>query len=330
MFDNLVRRLKKARYPYVVKKDISIPAIIDWRDRHTDVSAWKRNVDGLRLAAKMSLAYKFRGVQLRLLREALSQARSKQRNDKRFTDILFPETTRMNRFTEGDLTACYRYYEKDGKKPRPAGFSKPGSFKAFEEIFKNTPLYVFLDNSSDEARDQLQALAPHAQIFPVRLGNAGNLLKALEFAATLPDNRIVYFVEDDYRHLPGSKEVILEGFNSGIPFDYLTLYDHPDKYIDGYNKDVKDGGEVSRVFFSGSVHWKETNSTTMTFAATAGTIKKDIDVFRRFCSATIPNDYRIFNHLRKSRNRRIISSIPGYSSHCDVEMAAPLFYDRYK
>jgi outer membrane scaffolding protein for murein synthesis (MipA/OmpV family) len=59
---------------------------------------------------------------------------------------------------------------------------------------------------------------------------------------------------------------------------FVSLYDHPDKYLppsQGGNPYCEGGAEDTRVYLTKSTHWKITNSTTMTFAATVSTLKKN-------------------------------------------------------
>ena len=144
---------------------------------------------------------------------------------------------------------------------------------------------------------------------------------------------VVYFVEDDYIHRPGSREALLEGIDAG--FDYVTLYDHPDKYIsgkDGGNPDVHcprrmgDADEISTVLYSKSCHWKFTNSTTMTFAARRGTIKADADIIGKHLTGPAPDDFWMFCELLSwPPHRRLGSSIPAFATHAEKQWLAPLF-----
>lgn len=134
----------------------------------------------------------------------------------------------------------------------------------------------------------------------------------------LKDSQPFYMVEDDYLHLPGSRAVLLEGLKLG---DYVTLYDHPDKYMTGGpNPHVQDGAEVSRVYLSKSCHWKQTNSTTMTWATRVETLKQDKDVWWKFSEGTCADDFKAFMSL----DRLTISSIPGWSTHGEKMWLAPL------
>ena len=99
-----------------------------------------------------------------------------------------------------------------------------------------------------------------------------------------PDDSIVYFPENDYLHKPGARKILMEGINSGA--HYVSLYDHPDKYAidEGRNPLVSGVGEYTRIFYTDSVHWKITNSTTMTFAALVKTLKMDEAILRKYTS----------------------------------------------
>jgi hypothetical protein len=134
----------------------------------------------------------------------------------------------------------------------------------------------------------------------------------------------VYFIENDYLHKEGSDKILQEALDMGA--DYATLYDHPDKYLDpqqGGNPYISGGGEITRVLMSDSTHWKMTNSTTMTFATLPSTLKEDEDVWRKHTQGTYPKDFDIFIELRK-KNRVLVSSIPGYSTHGETAWLAPL------
>lgn len=137
------------------------------------------------------------------------------------------------------------------------------------------------------------------------------------------DDDIVYFVEDDYLHLSGSENAILEGMEIA---NYVSLYDHNDKYIpaeQGGNAFVDtDGGEFTKVFRTKSHHWKLTNSTTMTFATTIQQLKKDAQTWRDFTQGSHPNDFQCFLALRE-RGRSLITPIPGLATHCEPQWASP-------
>jgi len=140
----------------------------------------------------------------------------------------------------------------------------------------------------------------------------------------LKDDDIVYFIENDYIHKINSDIVLKEGIKLGA--NYVTLYDHHDKYInatDGGNPFIEDGGEITRVLLSKSCHWKFTNSTTGTFAATIKTLKEDYEIIKKYALNDYWNDFGMFSELILN-NRSLISPIPGYSTHGESKWLSPL------
>jgi hypothetical protein len=155
------------------------------------------------------------------------------------------------------------------------------------------------------------------------IGNgAGSWRFAAQLALQLPDSEIVYFLEDDYLHLPGSKALMIEGLRIA---PYATLYDHFDKYLareQGGNPFVQGGGEPTRVVRTASSHWKFTNSTTMTFATTVGVLRADLNIWDVHTRNPHPNDFGAFIDLHR-KGRTLVTTIPGRSTHCEVHVASP-------
>ena len=62
----------------------------------------------------------------------------------------------------------------------------------------------------------------------------------------------------------------------------------------------------------------------MTFASKVKTLKKDIDIIKLYTSSTFPYDFQMFQHLINENKRKLISSIPGYSTHGETAYLSPL------
>jgi hypothetical protein len=142
---------------------------------------------------------------------------------------------------------------------------------------------------------------------------------------SLPDNDIIYFLEDDYLHKKGWCDLLREGLSkrlmpNNIKFDYITLYDHYDKYYfnDEYTKQTY-AELTSRIAVSKSTHWRTIPSTTNTYAMRVKTFMDDIDIHMFY--KNIDNDK--FIELGKNYKRVIASCVPGWSTHCHNEFLSP-------
>lgn len=174
------------------------------------------------------------------------------------------------------------------------------------------PLVIICDNCTQKTLDMIgETGLPCVQ---TQRGNAGSLLFALELALQqCDDGDVAYFCEDDYLHLGSSPDLLAEGLTRS---DYVTLYDHPDKYTKMYN-----GGEVSKVIRMPRSHWRETISTCMTFGARIKALREDMDVWRHYTSSEIPKDHFIFTELHE-KGRNLLVPIPGVACHIDLAFSA--------
>ena len=194
--------------------------------------------------------------------------------------------------------------------------------------FKNTDLVysdditIIADNVGDETFDWLSSKKINVE--RTQLGSGAQSFNyVLDKAVKLDDDTIVYFIEDDYLHLPNSRKILIEGISLGA--DYVSLYDHPDKYINanqGGNPFIEDGGEETKVYRSESCHWKLTNSTTMTFASRVKTLKEDLGIMKTWTIGTYPDDFKMFLELRDN-GRTLITPLPGYSTHGETQWLSP-------
>ena len=175
----------------------------------------------------------------------------------------------------------------------------------------------------------------NVEIIHEELGSNGASFRfQIDFATNLPDEEIVLFQEDDYLYKPSGwpyqtcttyHELTREALSFA---HYVSFYDHPDKYISpkfGGNKFITDHGvENTGIFRTRNSHWKYTNSTTCTFATTAGVIKQDQKFWKLFCPGNHPNDFQSFLALG-SRGRTLATSLPGKATHTEIPWISPFF-----
>jgi hypothetical protein len=140
----------------------------------------------------------------------------------------------------------------------------------------------------------------------------------------IPDDDIVYLLEDDYLHREGWGDVLKEIFESSN-VDYVSLYDHMDKYIPGYFN-VNAQGFVTQLFCTNSYHWRSTPSTTNSYAMKFSTLKRDIDIHYKWCDyekvGKVTQDHAKFCELWNS-GKSLVTPIPGYSTHVENELMSP-------
>lgn len=220
------------------------------------------------------------------------------------------------------MKIIYRISDAGYNKVKPEYINNEACLKNFVSVFGNQNLHIIADNCSEDTLKMIAKYVHPNRIENVSVGHgAGTFNLALDMALGYDDETIVYFVENDYLHKPGSDKVLVEGLQVG--YNYVALYDHPDKYMNGANPLVEDGGEVTRIMLSESCHWKITNSTTMTFAAQVKTLKEDESILREYTKGSYPRDFEMFLALRE-RQHGLITPIPGYATHGETAWLSPL------
>lgn len=198
---------------------------------------------------------------------------------------------------------------------RPKWFSKDACWKnlLLTSLAKNVNITVIYDMHFGRIPDILKYPIPRISTEEVDVGSeAQSFLYTLESIErkNFSDDTIIYLLEDDYLHRGGWDAILREGFTTDA--HYVTLYDHADKYQ--YYPDL-----TSKILVTPSCHWRTTPSTTNTFACTMKQLREDMDAHRKFSAGAqdgVTNDCAKFEWLG-SLGRVLISSIPGYSTHCD-------------
>jgi hypothetical protein len=231
-----------------------------------------------------------------------------------------------------DLQIIYRISNNSYDKVREVYATKENCLKnALRAFPPSTEMQWFIlgDALNSDTERMVREVTAGLEFTRVELINSGSNAAsfniALDHAVGASGQRLFYFLEDDYLHTLPCDHLIEEGL-VGIGADYVSLYDHPDKYLPGGmggNPFIDEsGGENTRVFRGRTRHWKLTNSTTMSFAASAEMIRKDEPILRKWTAYSCPQDFQLFTEL-KGNGRRLITPLPGASTHGESAWLSP-------
>jgi hypothetical protein len=114
------------------------------------------------------------------------------------------------------LRVIYRTCNTENKKTRPPYYSKIGCLKNFILVYRKVRKAGFYLVSDGEPPKKVRELVePFGRIEVLsRPGNSSSFLLALEMTRNFESQDMVYFVEDDYLHVP---EALLKLLEVGIP-----------------------------------------------------------------------------------------------------------------
>jgi hypothetical protein len=216
------------------------------------------------------------------------------------------------------LRHCYHSNVGGSTFNRPEWWDKERVFQNFKNTFNpETTNYTIIYDKHYGQRNET-FLKDEQNVYEIDCGKESlSFVEATKYILSqdFHDDTIIYFLEDDYVHRPGWDQILMDGFT--LPFTYATLYDHGDKYQEMY-KDF-----MTKVLHSKLSHWMPTPSTTNTFATKFKTLKEDYLIHQKYSTGYEPSfDHGKFIELH-NRGRGLISSIPGYSTHCHKEFLSP-------
>lgn len=205
-------------------------------------------------------------------------------------------------------------------KPRPSWFDREKIFDSFILTLDDRVDYIaFHDSGNGEIDDHFLNHKNVNKISKTGGNDAQSFLNLLNYVIeqNYDDDDIIYLIEDDYLHHPGWPIILQDAFDSFSNIDYVTLYDHPNKYLPIYQVQ-------STILTSKYTHWRTTQSTTNTYACKFKTLKQHFNIHVQYCDLTAKwtKDHDKFTHLWNIGSN-LISCIPGYSTHVEENMLAP-------
>lgn len=209
----------------------------------------------------------------------------------------------------------FRTSKKFGKNPIPEVNSYI-TFQSLLQSFNKSEIAVIADNASLEQQEYFMR---HSNCcYLTRLGNCGSFQLQVKLAIEKHIADVYYFTEDDHLHLPLQKQFLSAGLDH---FDFVSLYDHPDKY-----GDWQDHGLMRKVIATQAGHFAGTPNTVMTFAIKRETLIRCADFFLQGpyikTDLEFPQDHQMFTDLM-GQGYSIGSCLPGRSTHCEQEGLSP-------
>lgn len=212
----------------------------------------------------------------------------------------------------------YRHYNIEGNdfKNRPSWFDYEKCFVNLLSTIKdkNVDLHVVMDG--DVSNNFINKYKEYYTLHTIKAGEDWLSWKQTwEIAKTLnvENKDLLYFLENDYLHVDNWVEVIIDLFSAYQGLHYVSLYDHNDKYFLPMYENL-----VSKIFVTKKHHWRTTPSTCGSFV-----ISKEIFEEDYIDNTTIKGDHNKFLELAQTKNRFVLTPIPGLSTHVMSNLLSP-------
>jgi hypothetical protein len=212
----------------------------------------------------------------------------------------------------------YRHASENRTNPyRPKWFSYENCFRNLLETIKG---YDFIDLTLaldgdinlDFTKNYQDKFTLFSTNYKSSLLSYRDLLKYIKEQHMEP-NDLIYFLENDYLHVGSWVDKIIELYSTFSNLDYVSLYDHNDKYFLPMYDEL-----VSKIITTETHHWRTTPSTCGSFIINRKIFEEDYDIW----SINV-GDHNTFIYLNENRNRFVFTPIPGLSTHCMEGLMSP-------
>lgn len=237
-----------------------------------------------------------------------------------------PKKKFFKKYTNKDILVIYRISNLNASAPKNKlkFATKEFCLKNFIKNFKPKNMFILADSINKETEKIIKKNKKHHKLLKL---NYKSGYKTFIFGLNLAIKsryKLIYFVEDDFLHLPKSQDFLLEAFNETTA-DYVTLYDHPDyykKFYEGGPNPLITENTKSKIYLTKNSHWKSSISTVGTFASKKEILKEDFKIFKKFNKTKYFDDFNIFTYL--SSKRHLISKLPGNATHVEINFLGKL------
>lgn len=209
---------------------------------------------------------------------------------------------------------------RDPNKRRPEWFSYEGCFRNLLSTIKADPmgdcvkLTLVFDGTPEDFMEDFSSKYYAVPEYGIKLQfikggsdtNSSLITVHMAHTESMPEDDLIYILENDYLHMPGWVSKVFELSNSNVPHDYFSLYDHRDKYFLEMYADL-----TAKLFYSPTHHWRTAPSTCGSYVMSKKLLTEEIETH----IAGIP-DYFLFGKLIGEKKRILLTPIPGLATHC--------------
>jgi len=227
----------------------------------------------------------------------------------------------------------YRLYPGEGCKSRPLFYSKELALKSFIEAYRavdHDKRLIMVVDSNDLSKNMHEIVCGEAEstLFLGGIGNSNSYMKTLDYVESADNVDYFYLSEDDYLYRPNAFLEFVDVMNSIVSPDYVTLYDHPHRYMGSDNRTYFYG---EKIFVAGRHHWRTVESTCMTFGGRISALRADIGIHRSLShNKQNPRDRQIWyktlgigRYFWRFPKRLLIGPIPSLATHMEDKFLAP-------
>lgn len=216
----------------------------------------------------------------------------------------------------------YRHYNIEGSdlKSRPEWFDYEKCFKNLISTIQNKNVDLHLIMDGDATKNFVYKYKEHYTLHTIKAGrDQASFNQTWEIARTLDiqEKDLVYFLENDYLHVENWVEKIVELFSTFENLSYVSLYDHNDKYFYPMYENL-----VSKVFTTKTHHWRSVPNTCGSFIISKNIFTEDFNDHNTNYGG-VGGDFHKFIHLTQTKNRFVLTPIPGLSTHCMQGLLSP-------